>query len=58
MLSYVSDGYRIMELGSHVRSLMSGNLTNFLLFLPELSARSVWFNRLTYMAPHSLISGY
>jgi hypothetical protein len=40
-LPCVTDGHRIMELGPHVRSLVSGSVANFLASLAELSARSL-----------------
>ena len=43
VLLYVTDGHRIMELRPHVRSLVSRGMTNFLLFLAELSAGSLGF---------------
>ena len=42
-LSYVTDGHRIMELGTHARSLVSGSMANFLLSLTVLSAVSPGF---------------
>ena len=62
-LSYVTDGHRIMELGPHVKNLVSGSVTNFLLFLAELSTGSLGLNlakpenRLPFMVAHTFTNG-
>jgi hypothetical protein len=43
VLPFVTDGYRIMELGPLVRSLASGIMANFLPSLAKLSAGSQGF---------------
>ena len=55
-MPYMTDGHRIMELGPHIRSLVSGSMANFLLFFVELSG--VWGlnlaqaeNRLLFRVP-------
>ena len=42
-LPYVTDGHSIIELGSPVRSLVSGSMESFLLSLAQLSAVSPGF---------------
>jgi hypothetical protein len=54
VLHYVTDGHRIMELGPHVRSLVSGSVANFFLSLAELFLAQLE-NRLLFTVPHEAI---